>query len=591
MKPVSGMTPDTWKIEPENTVRRERPAWQSYGVLLLAALFLHVATAGIGYLFNETDGQYGGAAKAMLENGHWLIPENNGIPRLVKPPLLVWLVAAAMEVFGVNAFAARLPGGLAVVAWVLVTARIGEIWGGRRRGMLAGGILATLLGSFTLARIVMPEPVFSAAIAAAIWCVLEAHGAGGVRARRLWVIGAWGVAGLAAFVKGPHGPLYVIVAAGAACIFSRGFTNLRLRDLFPPWGLVLALAINLPWYLAVENRFPGFLQNLLRVEMLGHVSGSGAPATDYTAVPRWQFLALHMAWFFPWSVAILVGLAFQARRLRTWRMTGFPVRLIFAWGALVLVSVLMAGQRQDYYAMAAWPVFALLAARVIEGASPMVPARFVGILLLCGLPAVWLAAHAASGRTDALAERSTAAGTLAGFGSDVWTGLLGIAVATLVPAAVAALCTRRSYLPLMTAGAILGVGAVFATARIAPYFSIAPIASEVEKAAAETGAVYFDGNIDTGSSLLFYTNLQVILVDIDPQSDFAVRTQGIGLSNFTTSSQLAALWKTGKPVALITESSKLDEWQKAFDAVPVVRAHCGTLALITNQPPAQGDPP
>lgn len=583
MNPETGAAPGAIKSAgtPPRLPARAPSAWMAYAGLLVGALALHVFTAGIGDLFNETDGQYGGAAKAMVESGEWLVPENNGIPRLVKPPLLVWLMAAAMEAFGVNAFAARLPGALAVVGWVLVTARIGEIWGGRRRGILAGTILATLLGSFTLARIVMPEPVFSAAIAGAFWCLLEAHRAVPAPSRRAWIAGAWILAGLAAFVKGPHGPLYVVLAAAAACLMSRGTTPLRLRDLISPWGIIAALCINIPWYLAVEDRFPGFLHNLIWVEMFGHVSGSGAPATDYTAVPRWQFAALHLAWFFPWSVAAITGLILQGRHTLKWRAAHFPSRLILTWGLLVAASVLLAGQRQDYYAMAAWPVFALISARILEGLNPAVPSRVVGGFLFCSLPGVWFAARSASGHTESLADRSTAAGTLAGFGSGVWTDLLGIAVATLLPAAIAAVIARRSYFPLACAGAILGIGAICATARIAPYFSIAPIADAVKSAAGDSGVVYFDGNIDTGSSLLFYTDLRVILIDIDPHADFAVRTQGIGLSHFTTTGGVVNAWNSGGPVALLTESSRLDEWRSLLRPGPRVQARCGTLVLLT----------
>ena len=45
--------------------------------------------------------------------------------------------------------------------------------GGRSRGFLAGIILLTSLGTFTLGRIVMPEPLFSAFIAAALYCALR----------------------------------------------------------------------------------------------------------------------------------------------------------------------------------------------------------------------------------------------------------------------------------------------------------------------------------------------------------------------------------------------------------------------------------
>ena len=40
--------------------------------LLLLTALLHVATIGWGDLYNETDGQYAGAAREMLESHDWL---------------------------------------------------------------------------------------------------------------------------------------------------------------------------------------------------------------------------------------------------------------------------------------------------------------------------------------------------------------------------------------------------------------------------------------------------------------------------------------------------------------------------------------
>src|SRR3981081_2138357 len=77
--------------------------------LVTLALLLHVATVGWGDLYSETGGQYAGAAREMVESHQWLLPTNDGIPRLQKPPLLYWLIIASVKIFGVSAAATRLP--------------------------------------------------------------------------------------------------------------------------------------------------------------------------------------------------------------------------------------------------------------------------------------------------------------------------------------------------------------------------------------------------------------------------------------------------------------------------------------------------
>lgn len=220
-----------------------RGGWQ-LALLIALAFALAVGTAGWGSLYNETDGQYGGAAKVMVRNGSWLIPENDGIPRLVKPPLLYWALAASMTLFGVNEFAARLPNALAVVAWVAITFLIGREMGGTSRGLLAGIVLLTSMGTFTLGRIVMPEPMFSALIAAALYCVLR--GVDDVAWRAAWFLGFWFFASLASFTKGWHGLLYPLAITGVAALFRRE-NRINLRGLISWQGALLFLLINLPW--------------------------------------------------------------------------------------------------------------------------------------------------------------------------------------------------------------------------------------------------------------------------------------------------------------------------------------------------------
>src|SRR5215472_5579759 len=105
-------------------------------ILIALAALLHVVTIGTGDLYSETEGQYAGAAREMLANHQWLLPTNNGILRLQKPPLLYWLIMASYKVFGVNEAAARLPIALSTVALVALIFLIGEKLSDYRRGFI-----------------------------------------------------------------------------------------------------------------------------------------------------------------------------------------------------------------------------------------------------------------------------------------------------------------------------------------------------------------------------------------------------------------------------------------------------------------------
>src|SRR5437773_8530133 len=76
------------------------PTRHALFVLLIAlAALLHVATIGSGDLYSETEGQYAGAAKEMVETHQWLLPTNDGVPRWKNPPLVYWLIILPFNSF------------------------------------------------------------------------------------------------------------------------------------------------------------------------------------------------------------------------------------------------------------------------------------------------------------------------------------------------------------------------------------------------------------------------------------------------------------------------------------------------------------
>jgi 4-amino-4-deoxy-L-arabinose transferase-like glycosyltransferase len=78
----------------------------------------------------------------MVQNGKWLVPHFDGQPDLwnTKPPLMIWLQALGMHLFGFNELAVRLPAALAGLATALLL-----FFYGKRTGWLFGGWMAALI--------------------------------------------------------------------------------------------------------------------------------------------------------------------------------------------------------------------------------------------------------------------------------------------------------------------------------------------------------------------------------------------------------------------------------------------------------------
>src|SRR3989442_16005805 len=107
--------------------------------LLAFSAALYLGSAGIPALLDDTDSLYAEVSREMNLRHDWITPYTNAIRFLEKPPLLYWLMALSYMFCGAtNAFSARLPMALAVVALVFVTYKIGARLCGGRAGLYGG---------------------------------------------------------------------------------------------------------------------------------------------------------------------------------------------------------------------------------------------------------------------------------------------------------------------------------------------------------------------------------------------------------------------------------------------------------------------
>lgn len=574
---------------------RRRLARATLAALLVAVAALHVATAGLPDIYDELPGQYAGTAWEMVESGNWLVPTLGGVPRLQKPPLVYWLTGASLRLFGRNEFAARLPTALALVGLALVTSALGARLYGASRGAVAGAILGTSFGTVALGKLIMPEPFLALAIALSLLAVVRTAD-DPARSRR-WALAAWVAAALGTLSKGLHGFLLPTVIVAAVAALSPA-SRRPLATLARPHGIALFLVLVLPWPLYIETQFPGYLADNFFNEQLGHLVDTHFPR-DSEPTPLGLLWAQHLVWWFPW--ALFVPAAAIGR-------PGGPAHplspLPAVWLVTTAVAASLSGQRQDYHTMFAWPAFALLVSRAWTGGSDsrrghlalLLPLGVLLALGVLGLGIYVLGAAEVPRVEEASAPfgaRNSVPGVISGVAGVEWSRLRPLLLPTaggLLLGAMGGLAlgwrqeTRRwSWLPVAAGTLAMLLAAVAGLQAFAPLFGLKPIAGALERIATRGALVVYDGPSHRASSLCFYTDLPVHWLE-QPETEFAVRSRGVGRDRFVSDTEVVGRWRAAEPVWLITEESRLDLWHARLggDQGPIV-ARSGTRVLLGNR--------
>jgi 4-amino-4-deoxy-L-arabinose transferase-like glycosyltransferase len=241
----------SYKDSPQNP----RPWLCLLGLILL----LRLLTLASLPLTDHTEARYAEIARLMLELKDWISPHITPTEVFwAKPPLSTWGQALSMSVFGVSAWAARLPA----VLWSgLALGALGWMLKGSLSRTQSLAVLVTLALSplfFISAGAVMTDATLAATtlfVQAAWWRVLRSQGA--ERRRMARCLGFW--MGLALLTKGPAAAVLALLPVFMHAAWRQHWPAIRsvAGDV---WVWLICLGVALPWYLVAEIKTPGFVE-------------------------------------------------------------------------------------------------------------------------------------------------------------------------------------------------------------------------------------------------------------------------------------------------------------------------------------------
>jgi 4-amino-4-deoxy-L-arabinose transferase-like glycosyltransferase len=288
----------------------------------------------------------------MLAGWQWNAITLNDAPYLDKPPLLYWLNLLAFKVFGVSDWAARVPTLALTVGEVWGTFLVGRLLIGPRAAWLGGFILLSSIGFFALHLQIYTDHLITLTLIVSLYALLRWLKQPSWR----WV-GLFHLSLVAGFLsKGLIGVGFSLLIG-----FLYGW-HLRkprlLTFLFHPGGLALAALLLVPWFVAMEQAYPGFWRYQLVHEHLVRFLGQRQPngVSTFTIPMFWLFLGI---WLMPWALLLPEALYRYFREFKPGK-TCSDKRLLFIWAAVIVGVFTLSATRIENYSLPALPALALI---------------------------------------------------------------------------------------------------------------------------------------------------------------------------------------------------------------------------------------
>jgi Dolichyl-phosphate-mannose-protein mannosyltransferase len=539
-------------------------------LLVVSAPFLF-GKLGMPFL-DPDEGLYATIAQEMVRGGDWVMPHANGLPYLEKPPLYFWLTSLTFVAIGPSELATRLWSALATLGTVILTWRIGRRLYGARAGLLAGVVMATLVGNALYVRKASTDQLFVFCLTLAMYGFLRDADRPD-RGRARFLLCYLGVA-LGVLAKGLIGLFPVLIVGLALGVVRR----LSWRDLNMARGAALVALVAVPWHALVAWRSPVlFGVYVLDAHLLRFLNARRYVEAD-VPISTLAFLAASFVWAFPWSVFTLARPGPDPAGRAPWRP------LIVLWLLVVVGLFALSRFKHEYYALPAFPALAVLVGGAWASGRDI--GRWLGVGLLgcsaVGLGALWAGAGLTPGQVlDGLAELNAYYRILRDqqiplpFEPQPFGVLLRrLGLVLLLGWGLTTICWARGW-RRGAFGILVGVSGmitllIFSLLDVVePHHSVKAVARTINAKAAPADVLVLEGSLAYSGALPFYTGRRVLLVNgaVDYFSISARLPEARGV--FIDTEDLIQLWDGPGRVFLVARS----RGQSVAAALPAARVY------------------
>lgn len=330
--------------------------WLRDSILLLILFgFLFLIGLGSAPLIDPDEGRYAEIPREMLVRGDFVTPTLNYVKYFEKPPLLYWVNAGSMAVFGHTEFAARLPSALSGLFTVLLTYLAGRRLFNRRTALIGALTLGSCAAFLFQSRIILTDMLLTFCLSAALFSFLLAVRSSERQRTNLYRL-FFICCGLAVLTKGLIG----IVLPGGV-IFWYLLLGRRwhvLKEI--PWisGLLLFSLVTVPWFLLVSQANPEFPHFFFIREHFQRYTST----IHRRSQPFWFFLPILLLTMLPWSFFLPGSLSKAWQQRQSDRGTTL---FLLLWPLVIILFFSLSSSKLIPYILPTFPPLALLVAHRI----------------------------------------------------------------------------------------------------------------------------------------------------------------------------------------------------------------------------------
>ena len=316
--------------------------------------------------------QYASISREMLANKSYLQVYDLGKDYLDKPPMLFWLSALSMKIFGVHDWAYRIPSFLFALLAVYATYRLALLFYNQTIARLAAMVLATSQAMFLIMHDVRCDTMLMGWVALSLWQLAEWY------QKPAWknLLLAFAAIAGGMMTKGPIALMVPVFAFGPHIVLRREWKQCFRWEYLV--GLLLVALLLIPMSIGLYQQYdlhPGKLINGIPIhsglrfyywtQSFGRYTGENY----YHEMSHFTFLLENMFWtFLPWILCFLPALFFAVKDIVVKKFKLGPgEEWISTGGFIVTYCILARSQAQlPHYIFVVFPLVAIITAKFLH---------------------------------------------------------------------------------------------------------------------------------------------------------------------------------------------------------------------------------